>query len=122
MEILVLKGLRCRIWQYYFLICIVISLSGESDDDHEELYVAANSARNASSMLLDLLVHTQSLTALYKSSIFLLHIHAFITKVLPGFCRTCKFWPILEENGISFWFSQLRGHILLTAAGIKWVP
>lgn len=62
MEILVLQGLRCRIWQYYFLICVVISLSGESDDDHEELYVAANSARNASSMLLDRLVHKHTRT------------------------------------------------------------
>lgn len=37
-----------------------MSFSGESDDDHEELYMAASSARNASSMHFALLIHTHT--------------------------------------------------------------
>lgn len=38
-----------------FHICFAYYFPGESDDDHEELYSAADSARNASSTYLDFL-------------------------------------------------------------------
>lgn len=37
-----------------FLLVLLLKI-GESDDDHEELLAAANSARNASSMYLAIL-------------------------------------------------------------------
>lgn len=55
-------GNKCvsRTWLCYLLICSGMSFSGESDDDHEELYMAASSARNASSMHFPLLIHTHT--------------------------------------------------------------
>lgn len=99
-----------------------MSFSGESDDDHEELYMAASSARNASSMHFTLLIHTHTHTVQWFAAraADLHYISIPVTKVLVGFCRPCMLWSILEENGINFWFSQFRGHILLEAAGNEW--
>lgn len=45
---------RWTFLQYYLYYMFHIFFPGESDDDHEELYLAADSARNASGMYLDL--------------------------------------------------------------------
>jgi hypothetical protein len=94
-----------------------MSFSGESDDDHEELYMAASSARNASSMHFALFIHTHTVQWFAARAAGLRYISIPVTKVLVCFCRPGMLWSILEENGINIWFSQFRGHILLEAAG-----
>lgn len=83
-------------------------LLGESDDDHEELFAAANYACKARSMCL---LQSASL------SVSVLYNLCWLLNLLDCFCRSCMFWSILEENGIYICICQLGGHVLLETTG-----
>lgn len=88
-----------RSWLCYLLICVVLSFSGESDDDHEELYLAASSARDASSMCFTLLLHTQFHFSLQKQHIYVRYPYQSLTLLLVSVGLACSgpFWKKMES-------------------------
>lgn len=104
-----LSQLYSHIFWYY-------NFPGESDDDREELLVAANAAHNARSMPLDFIYFFFS-NFIHSPEKQQFYYYLYLLQNIAYFCRSCLFWFILEENGIYFCFCQLRGFVLLEAAG-----
>ena len=79
-------------------------LPGESDDDHEELYLAATSARSASSMPLTYLyiviIEKCSISAAYLS---FLRVSDIVWLVSVGLACSNTFWKKME-----YIFASLR--------------